>query len=290
MASTDPTTAPTAATPEVWLLSALTQVVDAGAIDLPLMPEAAAQIMDLVNDPKADAKKLAVILQRDPSLASHVLRVANSTAFAPREPIVSLQQAISRLGMTNLTQIATAVAVKSKVFQVRGYEDLLRDVWFHSATAGAYAKEVARLRRHNVEGAFLCGLLHDIGKPIVLQSAVDLAAQKGVKVERAVMEAAMDALHGRVGSLLASKWKLPAFMQSVMVHHHDPANAKEHVEDTRIACLADRLSYWAKDGDPAKAEELRRLPVIAALNLYAEDWQALVGARERVLKIAEAYA
>ncbi|MBI5431498.1 MAG: HDOD domain-containing protein [Planctomycetes bacterium] len=290
MASTDPITAPTAATPEVWLLSALTQVVDAGAIDLPVMPEAAAQIMDLVNDPKADAKKLAVILQRDPSLASHVLRVANSTAFAPREPIVSLQQAISRLGMTNLTQIATAVAVKSKVFQVRGYEDLLREVWFHSATAGAYAKEVARLRRHNVEGAFLCGLLHDIGKPIVLQSAVDLAAQKGVKVERAVMEAALDALHGRVGALLASKWKLPAFMGSVMLHHHDPANAKEHVEDTRIACLADQLSYWAKDGDPARAEELRRLPVIAALNLYAEDWQALVGARDRVLKIAEAYA
>jgi putative nucleotidyltransferase with HDIG domain len=272
------------------LLGELARVVDSGALDLPVMPEAAAQILDLVNDPAADAKKLAAILQRDPSLASHVLRVANSTAFAPREPIVSLQQAISRLGLTNLTQIATAVAVKTKVFQVRGYEDLLRELWFHSATAGAYAKEVARLRRHNVEGAFLCGLLHDIGKPIVLQSAVDLVNQANVKVERVVMEAALDALHGRVGALLAAKWKLPAFMQSVMLHHHDPAQAKEHVEDARIACLADRLSYWAKEGDAAKTEELRRLPVIAALNLYADDWQALVAARDRVLKIAEAYA
>ena len=112
----------TAATPEVWLLTALTQVIDAGSIELPVMPEAAAQILELVNDPAADAKKLAAILQRDPSLATHVLRVANSTAFAPREPIVSLQQAISRLGMTNLTQIATAVAVKTKVFMMRPAE------------------------------------------------------------------------------------------------------------------------------------------------------------------------
>lgn len=286
----DPTAARTAATPEVWLIAALTQRIDAGSLDLPVMPEAAARILALVNDPNADAKQLAPILQRDPALASHVLRVGNSAAYAPREPIVSLAQAISRLGFDNLKQIATAVAVKSKVFQVHGHEDLLREIWLHSATAGAYAKEIARARRHNVEGAFLCGLLHDIGKPIVLQSAVDLAHQNGTQVARVVLEAAMDALHGRVGALLASKWKLPAFMQSVMLHHHEPLEAQDHVEDARIACLADRLSHWAKAGDPAQAEEVHRHPVVAALNLYAEDWQTLISARERVLALAEAYA
>jgi putative nucleotidyltransferase with HDIG domain len=286
----DPPVASKATSAEVWLLGALGEIVDAGAVDLPVMPEAAAQILDLVNDPSADAKKLAVILQRDPSLASHVLRVANSSAFAPREPIVSLQQAISRLGLTNLTQIATAVALRSKVFKVSGYEDLLREIWFHSATAGAYAKEIARLRRHNVEGAFLCGLLHDVGKPIVLQSAVDLVASKGVAVDRFVIEAAMETLHGRVGALLAKKWKLPAFMESVMLHHEEPSLAREHLEDVRVACLADRLSYWAKEASPERAEELRRHPVVAALNLYAEDWQTLVAARERVVQVAQAYA
>ncbi|MCE9593193.1 MAG: HDOD domain-containing protein [Planctomycetes bacterium] len=290
MPPTDHPFASNATSAEVWLLTALGEQVDGGAVELPVMPEAAAQILDLVNDPAADAKKLATILQRDPSLAGHVLRVANSTAFAPREPIVSLQQAISRLGFNNLRQISTAVAVKSKVFNVRGFEDLLREIWFHSATAGAYAKEIARIRRHNVEGAFLCGLLHDVGKPIVLQSAVDLVAAKGERVERLVVEAAMDALHGRVGGLLVKKWKLPAFMVSVMLHHHDPSGAEEHVEDARIACLADQLAYWAKDGVPERAEELRRHPVVAALNLYAEDWQALVDARERVIQVAEAYA
>ncbi|MCK6446792.1 MAG: HDOD domain-containing protein [Planctomycetes bacterium] len=290
MAPENTSIAANATSPEVWLLTALSQLVDAGSLELPVMPEAAAQIMDLANDPDADARKLAPILQRDPSLASHVLRIVNSAAYAPREPIASLQQAISRLGMTNLMQIATAVAVKSKVFQVKGYEELLRELWYHSATAGAWAKEVARIRRHNVEGAFLCGLLHDIGKPIVLQAAVDLCNQRGERVARPVMESALDAFHGRVGSLLAAKWKLPAFMQSVMLHHHEPSQAKEHVEDTRIACLADRLSYWSKDADPNQVEELRRLPVIAALNLYADDWNALIGARDRVVKVAEAYA
>ena len=43
----------------------------------------------------------------------------------------------------------------------------------------AYAKEIARLRRSNVEGAFLCGLLHDIGKPVLLQTLVDIQRSFG---------------------------------------------------------------------------------------------------------------
>jgi putative nucleotidyltransferase with HDIG domain len=279
------------ATPaETWLLAQLCEMVDSGTIDLPVLPAAAAQVMELCNDSACDAKKLATVLQRDPSLAGHVLRIANSAAFAPREPIVSLQQAISRMGFSNLCQIATAVAVKSKVFAVDGFEDRLREIWFHSATAGAWAKEIARLRRSNVEGAFLSGLLHDVGKPIVMQSAIDLLKAKNERLDPVLLDIAMTALHGKVGAALALKWKLPEFMSAVMLHHHQPEHTIEHHDVVHTVCLADNLAKWSKDGDPARAAEIRKLGVVGELSLYAEEWNTLIAARENVVKVAEAYA
>ncbi len=289
MAPIDP--AARVATPvETWLLARLCEMVDAGKLELPVLPAAAAQVMELCNDTTCDAKRLATVLQRDPSLAGHVLRIANSAAFAPREPIVSLQQAISRMGFANLCQIATAVAVKSKVFAVPGFEDRLRVIWFHSATAGAWAKEIARLRRHNVEGAFLSGLLHDVGKPIVMQSAIDLLRARDERVDPIVLDAAMTALHGKVGAALSVKWKLPAFMSAVTLHHHDPDRATEHRDVVHTVCLADHLAKWSVDADPALALEIRKLRVVGELSLYGADWNALIAARENVVKVAEAYA
>lgn len=290
MVSPQPSSAPSPAAASLWLVANLIELVEAGRIELPLLPDVAAQVLALCNAPDSDARALAALLQRDPAMAGHVLRVANSAAFAPREPIVSLQQAVSRMGMSALSQIAMAVAMKSKVFQVKGFEDRLRAIWIHSATSGAWAKEVARSVRHNVEGAFLCGLLHDVGKPIVLQTALDLFRESQRQVDRDALEASMQALHERVGELLLAKWKMPAWMVGAVARHHDPASAREHVLEARTTCLADLLAHWSTDGDPQKAEELRVHPVVRELNLYADEWENLLSARSRVMRIAEAFA
>ena len=59
-------------------------------VELPIVPEASARIIALCEDEKTDARAIEHVLERDPSLASHVLRIANSSAYAPKEPIVSL--------------------------------------------------------------------------------------------------------------------------------------------------------------------------------------------------------
>ena len=59
--------------------------------------------------------------------------------------------------------------MQSGVFRVPGYEPVLNQLWRHALASGAFAKEIARVRRLNVESAFLCGLLHSVGKPALLQ-------------------------------------------------------------------------------------------------------------------------
>ena len=64
--------------------------------------------MSLCSEETCDAARLAELITHDQALAGHVLGVSNSAAYAPKEPIVSLQQAVSRLGSDTVCEIAMA--------------------------------------------------------------------------------------------------------------------------------------------------------------------------------------
>lgn len=258
-------------------------------LELPFQSNTAAQVLEICNDERCDAQKLAEVISFDPSLAGHVLSVSNSAVYAPTEPIVSLQQAVSRLGVRTICEIAVAVSLKGRVFDVPGHAVRLREMWMHSAAAGVYTKEVARSLRMNVEGAFLCGLLHDVGKPIVLQNLVDLSRTKTEKpVPPGILEAAMDEFHEAVGGMMVRHWELPKWMAEVVEHHHDYTGADEARRETMVTRLGDVLASWAlAEGDaPFEGD----LDVQRALDLYPEDIERLLERRTSVLEIAEALA
>src|SRR6185503_16029782 len=146
-------------------LEILIERLDSGELELPVIPAAAASVLEACRDDENGARQVAEIMQRDPSLAGHTLRLSNSAAYGSTEPIVSLSQAIARLGLSIVSEITLAVALKGRVFSVARFDAQIRVLWVHSAGAGIWAREIARMRRRNVEGAFLCGLLHDVGRP-----------------------------------------------------------------------------------------------------------------------------
>lgn len=256
-------------------------------LDLPILPEAAARIIALCQDPDADAHDIHAALERDPSLASHVLRIANSALFAPVEPIVSLRQAVSRLGMTTIRNLALAVSMQGRIFCGRKHEDLTRRMWTHSAVAAVFAREVARRLKRNADVAFLCGLMHDVGRPLVLQAAVErpeiLATEDAAGQ---LLEAAMDAFHARVGARLVQAWGLPYPIAAVIAAHHEPESAQEHVRDAQIVQLADVMSHWALEealeADDFPADDA----LIGALGLTPDEVASLLGTRQQALSFA----
>lgn len=259
-------------------------------MELPILPEASARIVALCGDDKADAKAIEAVLERDPSLAAHVLRIANSSAYAPKEPIVSLQQAVSRLGLGTIRNIVLAVSLQGRVFKVPGHQARVRSIWIHCAVAAAFAREIARKLRKNVEGAFLCGLLHDVGRPIVLQATVDALAHRTKEpLPAALLETAMNEFHESLAERMVTAWKLADWTVAVVAHHHEPAKAAPYDDEARITHLADLLSYWALDDSRTPAEFGADEPVIQELNLYPEDVDKLLAYRGRALEFAEAF-
>lgn len=255
-----------------------------------MLPQVASEVIAGGLDDSTDIQKLAGLLNRDQALAGHVLRVANSPLYAGGSRIQTIQQGLVRIGFSQLREIVVAVALRTRVFSGAGQQDLLGTLWTHSALAAAYAREVARALRTNVESAFLCGLLHDIGKPVVLSLVLDLAKEAGLTLPRPRLEAALATHHTLAGRRLAEHWGLPDATVEAIARHHDFASATQHEQTVQITCLADVLAHWALGtGEPAIDDEGTHVhPVGPALNFYPEDLRALMDKRHAVLSVMEA--
>jgi HD-like signal output (HDOD) protein len=262
-----------------------------GNLDLPLLPVVANQVLMLSSDPNADATKLSTLIQQDQALAGKILHIANSPAYLPRSPIVSLQQAIAWLGLNMLAGLAFSISVQRGVFTIKGYENEVRTLWHQALATGLYGKEIARRIRHNVENAFLCGLLHTIGKPLLLHFIITSEPAPKVRPSWDLVESLIQEFHVSAGAKLAESWQLPEPVQEAIRLYSDETfhQAISHTKGAIITCLADHLASWLLDPASHDEERLRALPVVQALNFYPEDMTALFEQRETIQHAVEAF-
>jgi len=270
----------------------LVQRIEGDDLDLPVLPDVASRVLGACQDPEGGPQGLSELIERDPALAGNVMRIANSAAYAAAEPIVSLQQAIARLGMSTMGDIAIAAAINSKVFVVPGRDREMQGLRLHAATTGIWAREIARQRRRNVEAAFLSGLMHDVGKPILLQAVLELAA--GKPVDEATVQGWIDEFHAPVGARLLERWKLPPWVAAAVRGHHDPERAGEHRDLAATALLGDILAHWSVDADEtsagARETQMRGHPVLVALCIYPDDLELLMERKAAVQDSAQSFA
>ena len=269
---------------------ALVERIDKDRIDLPVLPQVAGRVMALANDPSADAARLSALIHQDQALAAHVLRIANSPAYMPRTPIVSLQHAVAMLGVNQLSEIAVTVSLKNVAAKIPGYEADIRQLWRHALASGVYAKEIARLQRYNVESAYLCGLLHAVGKPVVLKTVTTIAAELHMPLEPNAILSFLDGYHSRVGILIANEWALPAQVAEAIAYYGVYEQAPSHRQVVMITCLADRLATYILVPDSFDDGTLRDHNVFGDLNLYPNDIDTLLSLKEHVLNLVDTMA
>ncbi|MDA0738144.1 MAG: HDOD domain-containing protein [Nitrospirae bacterium] len=268
--------------------AALVDRITKDELKLPLLPQVATEVLNLTSDPDADMAKLATLIQQDQAIAGQVLKIANSAAYAPRSPIVSMQQAVSWLGMKMLGELALTVSIESGVFRVQGYEPEITSLWRHALASGLYAKEIARQGRHNVEGAFLSGLLHTIGKPVVLQAVLEIQQSLGVTLEWNGFSMLLEVHHVPVGASVVEKWKLPPQVKEAILYFRDYTQSPNPSPVAMVTCLADCMASNLLGLNSLDAAELESLPVVEALNLYSDDMDDLQAQGEKILQAVDA--
>lgn len=218
------------------------------------------------GSPEADARRLARLIESDAPLAARVVAAANRVELAGRSPITTVAQAIVRLGLERLRLIVLAVKVLD-VFAGQSASACFEPVafWKHCLAVGCAAEQIAQAHRGpgraislSPPEAFLCGLLHDIGKialhvcvPKSYSRVIEEASRTGqplVVVEQEVL--GVD--HTAAGRRLARHWGLPSvFVETIWMHHHRPEalpGTLEHREAIAVVRMADRLANQQRIG------------------------------------------
>lgn len=270
------------------VLDELSWRVTQGMVDLPLLPGVAMEVTNVAAQEGTDARAIAELLRKDQAMAAHVLRVVASPVYSGRGQIVSLQQAVARLGVQKIREIALAIAFRVGVFKLKGYENEVAAMFQHAVSAGLFAQEIARATRRNVEDAFMCGLLHDVGRPVILQALVQILNEQRLRLPPAALIAATGALHAEVGGQLADSWDLPEAVEMSIRYHHADTPPEAHQSSVLITALADELARFAFEPERVPEAELRRHAALAPLELYPEMLDKILGKADLIRQAAGA--
>jgi len=234
----------------------------------PMLPALSVEIACLARDPDISVIRLAQIIGKDPILAVNVVRLANSAFSASATTITSLNDAVVRVGTRAVRQLVTAACLTSKLRNPKTYGVQARELVDHSVSTAYIAWLVAERVGADPDAAFLYGLLHDIGKFVILKLAHDDRPIPSTMGEER-LAACIDSRHAAIGGRVLACWKFAAEIQMPVAWHHDPAQAHDHARSAAIAYAANLIAHSYAQGRPADTDALCADPVLAGLGLDA---------------------
>jgi putative nucleotidyltransferase with HDIG domain len=234
---------------------------------LPALPAAALNCIRLLKDPELSLKAAASVIEQDPVLTASLIRQANSAAFATREPVKSVLASVTKIGTARLKTFLFEASA-NQLFESRD-ERIARScraLWEHSVAVGILAKDVvAFANAGDPDDAYLGGLLHDVGKPIVaglLLQAERTATQQNAHagwIDSVRWMRVIASAHRKVGIALAGKWDLPETVARCVqsCDDYDASNRLSAVNAVRFAnALAKREGIYLGTVDAADNDAL----------------------------------
>jgi HD-like signal output (HDOD) protein len=249
------------------------------------LPRVCAQLAELTAQQATDAAQLAKLIQSDPVLAGELMRVANSPVLRPRSPIVSLQQAVSWLGVAEVRNIAMAVMLRGEVFTAPGHEPESEELWREAWLAGLWAKEIARERRKHVESAFLAALMHRTGAALALKVLSRFEREQRTVMDAHTFSELVVEFEPAFGRLLMGNWSLPKDVQDAA---SDWRNYRES-DHSDLACTVHAAHLFATHTmHPQLLDEeiVVESPVFEQLGMFPDDRRKMLAKRDHVRSLA----
>lgn len=199
------------------------------------LPDIASRLLEILQEDDVDVNEIVRLVESDPVISMKVLKMANSPIFQVRTQIVDLNQATQILGTKRVSDIVFSVSLHSKLFIGRNLNiyPLLEKYFYNSFLVGNLSKvfiDYYDSRTRN--GLFVSGLLHDIGRMIMIQmEPLDyVRVIELMKIEEISEIEAENHIfkenHTLVGKDLAEVWSLPEMVRSVISHYNEPSSAK----------------------------------------------------------------
>ncbi len=259
--------------------------------DLPSLPAVVMELLDSIDQEDIDIAVLAEKVSHDPALTAKTLRLANSSMYNLQVRLTTVRQAITYLGFQTTRDLITAAAVTG-CFATGGCTGFdHKAFWRHSISTAACAKVLARHLRFNQDYAFTAGLLHDIGRLVLVtcfpRQYGEVLAWRA-RADTTLLEAERAVLgidHVEAGLALAEHWHFSDTMRLAIGGHHAPERTGAGFLAT-IIHVADAIAH-ALDLAQAPAELVPPLSDVAWNALKLDEGSCLQLFRETELQYEE---
>jgi HD-like signal output (HDOD) protein len=216
---------------------------------MPTLPNIYTRVRDMIEDPRTSTLKVAEVISEDPVLSARVLKLVNSAFYGFPSKITTISRAIGIIGFNELKQIVFTTSIFDifKIENRRVSFDVF-EFWKHSFGCGIASKAIAtRIGEKHSEEFLIFGLLHDLGKLIMLQfdsynfsRVLALSATEN----KFMIEAEKEILgfdHCDLAGETLKKWNLPEKTIMAIANHHCPADAGQFVTEASVVNMANVL-------------------------------------------------
>ncbi len=250
-----------------------------GARSIPSMPGAAQKAFQLATDPNAEARDFIEVIESDEALSARIIKIANSVFFDRGTKSTTIESSVTVIGINELRCILNANALTDIFPSKHPYRSAL---WSNDIATGLIARNLAqRLLPGKAEIAFLGGLMHDIGKLLLLQRSPEEYGRV-LKIVEAEGKSFCEAeerrfpfTHVEVGQLIAERWNFtPEIIEIIRDHHRAWSPSEFEAREVSLTALvkaADIIAHALGLGHPKGFSKVRSI----AQNELEEVWRVL---------------
>ena len=206
---------------------------ESGVLGLPVLPTIVQKIRETIAAPNYSIDSLAKLLELDAVISVRLITVANSVVYRGREKVLTVRQAVPRLGTKETDNIVMAI-VNRNLYQTdeKELQGLMERLWKHSLATAFCARLIAeRLKLGEQESYFTMGLIHDLGKVPLLQGISSLRAKGDDSMKALDLTTIIGILrdaHETLGAGLLKKWEFADQFVHVAQMHEEPGHERKH--------------------------------------------------------------
>lgn len=234
------------------------------------VPTVLNKIMELTGNPNTVIHDLVKVIERDQAIAMRVVAASNAAFYGYSKKISTISQAILILGFDMVRGLAITTSVFNSI-PVKNKESILA-LWAHSFETAQAAVLIAKKTGFiNKESAFLAGLFHDIGRPVLFQICEDAGAFDRNPIERE--EGVFGASHAEAGSWFAERFKLPEDCTNAIRYHHSPEDCSAPEKLPHLVAII-YLANLVAAGPANAVTSPAHAGILASLKLSQEDLEA----------------
>ncbi|MFH0703337.1 MAG: HDOD domain-containing protein [bacterium] len=213
---------------------------------LPELYHIAIKVSKMLDNFNVSINEVSKVISLDQALTTQILKLCNSANYGFSRKIVSINDAIAKLGFTTLKNMIFIVISHGILNQeVKGYDLGKGELWKNSVSCAFYARHLASLIKYSdPEIAFTAGLLRDIGKLIIHEyvkdsydEIIEMINSKNIPFYQAE-EKVLGFNHCQIGSEIANKWNFPNILIETIEYHHNPDIAfNSKCEDSKLIAI-----------------------------------------------------